>query len=470
VARPGSRRARSTTEKLREATPVTEPREAREAPGAKDRPEVAPVPEPKKVRAATSVDEAEQSLTAAPVPGANPVGAAAPVIEPEDASAAAPVDETEATGEAAPVTRTPASDTGRKRVRAAADDVHEARPSDRKATADDGEDSDETAEPVDEEEPDGDALAEVEPVAEAPRPTRAARAARGSERGIARADPMSAYMAEVQRHPLLSREDEERLARRYRSTGDLDAAARLVSANLRLVVKLAHEYHRNPLSLLDLVQEGNIGLMQAVKKFDPERGVKLSTYAAWWIRAYILRYIMDNWKLVKIGTTEAQRKLFFKLRQEQERLLKQGYEATPKLLAERLNVTEQDVVEMDQRLGPDEVSIDAPAGDDSDATRGDRILPASGFPAADERLASEELKRLFRDKLEAFGKTLEGKEKYIFEKRLTADEPMTLQDIGTHFGFSRERARQIEAALVNRMRDFVRSEMPDFDLVAETKP
>jgi len=328
----------------------------------------------------------------------------------------------------------------------------------------------EVVEPVEAAEPDGEELAELEPVAKADGRPPARTATRSSERSIARADPMSAYMAEVQRHPLLPREEEDRLARLYRGSGDLDAAARLVSANLRLVVKLAHEYHRNPLSLLDLVQEGNIGLMQAVKKFDPDRGVKLSTYAAWWIRAYILRYIMDNWKLVKLGTTEAQRKLFFKLRQEQERLLKQGYEATPKLLAERLNVTEQDVVEMDQRLGPDEVSIDAPVGDDGDATRGDRILPASGFPPADERLASEELKRLFRDKLEAFGKTLDGKEKFIFEKRLTADEPMTLQDIGTHFGFSRERARQIEAALVNRMRDFVRSEMPDFDLVAEPKP
>ncbi len=328
----------------------------------------------------------------------------------------------------------------------------------------------EETEPVEAAEPDGEELAELEPVVEPREEAPARRVTRSTDRGIARADPMTAYMAEVQRHPLLSREEEERLARLYRSSGDLDAAARLVSANLRLVVKLAHEYHRNPLSLLDLVQEGNIGLMQAVKKFDPERGVKLSTYAAWWIRAYILRYIMDNWKLVKVGTTEAQRKLFFKLRQEQERLLKQGYEATPKLLAERLNVTEQDVVEMDQRLGPDELSIDAPVGEDGDTTRGDRILPASGFPAADETLASEELKRLFRNKLEAFGKTLDGKEKFIFEKRLTADEPMTLQDIGTHFGFSRERARQIEAALVNRMREFVRSEMPDFDLVAEPKP
>jgi RNA polymerase sigma-32 factor len=309
-------------------------------------------------------------------------------------------------------------------------------------------------------------LSELEPLEpEPPLPPRAS-----SERSLARADPMAAYMAEVQRHRLLTREEERALARRFQATGDLEAAARLVSANLRLVVKLAHQYHRNPLSLLDLIQEGNIGLMQAVKKFDPNRGVKLSTYAAWWIRAYILRYIMDNWKMVKLGTTEAQRKLFFKLRQEQERLLQQGYEASPKLLAERLHVTEQDVVEMDQRLGPDEVSIDAPMGEDGDTTRAERLLPSSGIPAADERLASEELKQIFRQKLEAFGKDLEGKEKYIFEKRLTAEEPMTLQDIGTHFGVSRERARQIEAALVARMRDYVKSEMPDFDLVAEPEP
>jgi len=325
----------------------------------------------------------------------------------------------------------------------------------------------EEGEPTEVAEPAAEELEELEGEASpaAPEPRRAER----SERSIARADPMAAYMAEVQRHRLLTREEEGALARKYRDTGDLDAAAQLVSANLRLVVKLAHEYHRNPLSLLDLVQEGNIGLMQAVKKFDPERGVKLSTYAAWWIRAYILRYIMDNWKMVKLGTTEAQRKLFFKLRQEQDRLLKQGIEASPKLLAERLNVTEQDVVEMDQRLGPDEVSIDAPVGEDGDTTRGERLLPSSGFPAADETLAAAELKQIFRQKLEVFGRTLEGKEKYIFEHRLTAEEPKTLQEIGTHFGVSRERARQIEAALVSRMREYVKSEMPDFDLVAEPK-
>jgi RNA polymerase sigma-32 factor len=290
---------------------------------------------------------------------------------------------------------------------------------------------------------------------------------RESSRGLERADPLRAYMADVQRHPLLAREEETSLARQFRSTGDLMAAAKLVSANLRLVVKLAHEYHRNPIALLDLIQEGNIGLMQAVKKFDPERGVKLSTYAAWWIRAYLLRYIMDNWKMVKIGTTEAQRKLFFKLRQEQQRLTSQGIEPSPKLLAERLHVTEKDVEEMDQRLGHDEVSIDAPVGEDGKTTRAERLIPADAVPGADDQLANEEVKRLFRAKLGDFARDLDGKEKYIFEKRLIADEPMTLQDIGSHFGVSRERARQIEAQLIKRIHDYLRQQIPDFDVVAK---
>ncbi len=292
--------------------------------------------------------------------------------------------------------------------------------------------------------------------------------ARGT--GLARQDPLASYMAEVTKHPLLSREDEIALARRYRETGDVKAAYTLVASNLRLVVKLAHEYHRNPLALLDLVQEGNIGLMQAVKKFDPERGVKLSSYAAWWIRAYILRYIMDNWKMVKLGTTEAQRKLFFKLRQEQERMLKLGVEVTPRLLAERLNVTEQDVVEMDQRLGNDEVSIDAPVAgsEDEKTTRGDRLLPNNAM-GADEALGNKELRELFRTKLAKFSEQLSEKDRYIFEKRLVSDEPMTLQDIGAHYGVSRERARQLEAALMDRMRKYMREEIPDFDLVSEAE-
>ena len=320
----------------------------------------------------------------------------------------------------------------------------------------------EAAEPAEDVEPAVDELEDVSPeLVVKVKPVRSTALARS-------ADPLSAYMAEVTKHPLLTRDEEIALARKYRETGDVKAAYKLVASNLRLVVKLAHEYHRNPLALLDLVQEGNIGLMQAVKKFDPERGVKLSSYAAWWIRAYILRYIMDNWKMVKLGTTEAQRKLFFKLRQEQERMLKLGVEVTPKLLAERLNVTEQDVVEMDQRLGNDEVSLDAPVpgSEDDRTTRGDRLLPSNAV-GADEALGNKELRELFRTKLAKFSEQLNEKDRYIFEKRLTSDEPMTLQDIGANYGVSRERARQLEAALMDRMRKYMREEIPDFDLVAE---
>jgi RNA polymerase sigma-32 factor len=314
---------------------------------------------------------------------------------------------------------------------------------------------------ADPEEPEADELEEVEPELDA----KSTALTRADERALRSRDPLAAYMAEVQRHPLLSREEEVALATRYQQSGDLRAAAKLVASNLRLVVKLAHEYHRNPLSLLDLIQEGNIGLMQAVKKFDPGRGVKLASYAAWWIRAYILRYIMDNWKLVKLGTTEAQRKLFFKLRQEQDRLVSQGYEPTPKLLAERLNVSEQDVVEMDQRLGHDELSLDAPLNphDDDGGSRVDRSMP-SKEAGADVKLGDEQLKQVFKDKLAKFSESLNDKERYIFEKRLTSDSPVTLQDIGAHYGVSRERARQIEAALMTRMKAYMRAEIPDFDL------
>lgn len=314
-----------------------------------------------------------------------------------------------------------------------------------------------------EEETDEDGVGEV--VGEDDEPLGVTALAKAGARGLARRDPLQVYMDEVHRHPILDREEEVALARHYRETGDLDAAYRLVASNLRLVVKLAHEYHRNPLQLLDLVQEGNVGLMHAVKKYDPERGVKLSSYAAWWIRAYILRYIMDNWKLVKLGTTEAQRKLFFKLRQEQRRLLAEGFEASPKLLAERLDVTEQDVVDMDQRLGQNDVSLDAPLGDDEGSGSRSDHLETPHAVGADDRLASAQLRAVFREKLGELAETLNEKERYIFEHRLTADEPMTLQDIGRHFGFSRERARQLEAALIARMREHFKAEIPDFELI-----
>ena len=296
------------------------------------------------------------------------------------------------------------------------------------------------------------------------------------ERDLSRADALQRYMAEVARHPLLTREEEHELAVKFRDTHDPRLAYRMVTANLRLVVKIAHEYRRAAFNLLDLIQEGNVGLMQAVQKYDPMRGVKLSSYAAWWIRAYILRYLMDNWRMVKLGTTQAQRKLFFNLRKEQEKLLSQGFAAEPRLLAERLQVSEQDVREMDQRLGNDEFSLDAPmsgqGGDESRQTHGDRLTESAA--PVDEQLANEELRRIFREKLAEFGATLTGeKDRYLFEHRIArADEgePMTLQQVGEKFGFTRERARQLEARLTERLRDYLRAALPDFAELSVNEP
>jgi len=288
---------------------------------------------------------------------------------------------------------------------------------------------------------------------------------------LARSDPLRAYMAEVSRHPVLTREEEQALADLYVRTGDRAAAWKLVTSNLRLVVKIAREYHRGVFQLLDLIQEGNVGLMQAVKKFDPLKGVKLSTYAAWWIRAYIIRFIMDNWRQVKLGTTQAQRKLFFNLSKERERLLSRGIEPTPRLLAQNLRVDEDDVNEMTARMSGDDLSLDAPVrGDegDSSASRLDRLEDPAAAPA-DDALAADQVREMFRQKLAAFGKTLEDdREKAIFADRLMppeGQEPATLSDLGARFGLTRERARQIEAKLTGRLRDYMKAEIPDFDLL-----
>ena len=278
-------------------------------------------------------------------------------------------------------------------------------------------------------------------------------------------------MAEISRHPLLSREEEHELAVRYRETGDVDAAYRLVASNLRLVVKIAHEYRRTAFQLLDLVQEGNMGLMQAVKKYDPWKGVKLSSYAAWWIRAYIIRFVMENFRMVKLGTTQAQRKLFFNLAKEREKLLARGIEPTPRLLAKNLDVAEKDVEEMTARMAGEDLSLDAPLRSDQDDARQTRLdrVASDGASSPDERIGDEQLRRIFREKLEAFSKTIrDEKERYIFERRLLPQDgqaPLTLQEIGDRFKLTRERARQIEAKLTARLRDYLRAEIPDFELL-----
>jgi RNA polymerase sigma-32 factor len=285
--------------------------------------------------------------------------------------------------------------------------------------------------------------------------------ARGADRGLARFDPMQAYMREVQQHPLLTPDEEKALAVRYSETGDLEAAARLVTANLRLVVKIAYEYRRAYRNMMDLVQEGNMGLMQAVKKYDPYRGVKLSSYAAWWIRAYMLRYILANWRMVKLGTTQAQRKLFFNLSKEKARLSAMGIEPTNAEIARRLDVAESEVEEMDKRMSRGDASLDLPVSEND----GRQIARVELLPSVDTTpdLATEsaELGGLLRQHLSEFRATLSDKDLIIFDQRLVADEPRTLQDLGEEFGVSRERVRQLEARITGRLRAFLSQHLGD---------
>jgi len=275
-------------------------------------------------------------------------------------------------------------------------------------------------------------------------------------------DNLQRYLAEIRRIPLLTREEEHDLAVRWKEHGDRQAAWRLVTANLRLVVMIARDYQRAVYNLLDLIQEGNVGLLEAVKQFDPYRGVRFPSYAVWWIRAYVIRYIMNNWRMVKVGTTQAQRKLFFNLQKERDRLEREGFSAEPKLIAERLGVKEAEVVEMQQRLSSRDLSVDAPVDDTEDATMLDFL---AGPERTADSVADEEYHRLVRAKADEFKKTLGGKDLVIYERRLEAlmrdEEPATLQEIGDHYGITRERVRQIEARVKKKLGAYLRDQIPD---------
>jgi len=275
-------------------------------------------------------------------------------------------------------------------------------------------------------------------------------------------DLVQRYIREANRFALLTPVEEKSLSTRFRETGDPELGSRLITSNLRLVIKIALEFQQYWMkNLLDLIQEGNIGLMHAIKKFDPYRGIKLSYYASFWIKAYILKFIMDNWKLVKIGTTQSQRKLFYNLKREKEKLRSLGFEPGPKLLAEALNVREEEVIEMDQRLGGWELSLDAPLKEGSDEYH-KNFLPSSE-PQVEEILAQAELKDLFRQKLSQFRLELNDKELDILDLRLLAEKPLTLQEIGARHRISRERVRQIEDRLIKRLRQFLKSEISDWE-------
>jgi RNA polymerase sigma-32 factor len=281
------------------------------------------------------------------------------------------------------------------------------------------------------------------------------------DKSLVKFDPLQRYLSEISSYKLLTREQERALAIRVYEDNDSEAAYEMVTSNLRLVVKIALEFQRVWMqNLLDLIQEGNIGLIQAARKFDPYKNVKFSYYASFWIKAYILKFIMDNWRLVKIGTTQGQRKLFFKLKKEKQALIDQGFDPKPKLLSEKLGVTEKEIVDMDQRLDSWDISLDAPLKEDSDSERIDFISTETS--SAEDQLAKKEIENLLYRKIEGFKKLLTPREMEIFESRVFSDSPATLQEIGDRYGISRERIRQVEKNIVKKMREYFKNELPDF--------
>jgi RNA polymerase sigma-32 factor len=282
-----------------------------------------------------------------------------------------------------------------------------------------------------------------------------------SSTAVAPVTTLQRYLAEVRRYPFLSKEEELQLFHEYQTQGSREAAVRLILANLRVSVAIAAEYLHSGADHMDLIQEGNVGLMQAIKKFDPTKNVRFHAYAAWWVRAYILRYLLNTYRLVKIGTTQDQRKLFYNLRKEKAKLERQGFVPDAKLLADRLKVSERDVIEMDQRLGSWELSLDQPLTQETDGTLLD-ILPSQEAPA-DEQIASFELRRLFRKKLAEFSKTLNERDEDILRNRILSETPLTLEDMGQKYGITKERTRQLEARLIDRLRDYIKKEVRDFE-------
>ncbi|MGZ3440468.1 MAG: sigma-70 family RNA polymerase sigma factor [Polyangia bacterium] len=273
-------------------------------------------------------------------------------------------------------------------------------------------------------------------------------------------DPYAAYMSSLRDVARLDRDEEHKLAVEYLATHDPKIASKLVLSNLKLVVKLAHEYTRAGKNLLDLIQEGNVGLVQAVEKYDPHRNVKLSSYAAWWIRAYILRYILQNARIVRLGTTATQRKLFFNLRKEKAKLERMGFVPTTDRVAKALHVPEHEVIDMEQRLGAPDASLDAPVDrEDNGRSRMDLIESIGSRP---DTVAEEgEFKERLHEVLVAFGARLKGRDRQLFDERLMTAEPRTLQELGDSFGISRERTRQLEMRLMARLKTWLSTQLGD---------
>ncbi|MEE3348236.1 MAG: RNA polymerase factor sigma-32 [Nitrospinota bacterium] len=272
-------------------------------------------------------------------------------------------------------------------------------------------------------------------------------------------DPFYAYLQEVRKYPALTEEEEKELAIRYKETGDLESAYKLTTGNLMLVIKIAMTFKREWQNLMDLIQEGNVGLMKAVKNFDPFRGVRLSAYATWWIKSYILKHILDNWRLVRVGTTNARRKLLFNLKREKEKLEREGFDPTTKLLAERFGVDETEVIDVSASIGAMDVSIDTPVRPDSTMTPA-QTLSQDG-QSVEENVELKQFRQILNENIENFKAGLNPNEIEILNNRILSEDPLSLQEIGEQRGVTREAVRQAEQRLLKKFKTYIEEKMPE---------
>ena len=284
-------------------------------------------------------------------------------------------------------------------------------------------------------------------------------AVRTTNEALVPRDPFQAYLQEVRKYPALTEEEEKELAILYQETGDLEAAYKLTTANLILVIKIAMTFKREWQNLMDLVQEGNVGLMKAVKNFDPFRGVPLSAYATWWIKSYILKHILDNWRLVRVGTTNARRKLLFNLKKEKEKLEQQGFDPTTKLLAERFGVDEGEVIDVSASIGAMDVSIDTPSRPDSTMTPAQTL--SQGGQSVEENVELKQFRQILNENIENFKTGLNPNEIEILDQRILSEDPLSLQEIGDQRGVTREAVRQAEQRLLKKFKTYIEEKMPE---------
>jgi len=278
---------------------------------------------------------------------------------------------------------------------------------------------------------------------------------------VARVDILTAYLNEIRQYENLTENEEQELAIKLRETNDSDAAYRLTTSHLMLVVRIAMTFRRQWQNMMDLIQEGNIGLLKAVKKFDPFRGVRLSSYATWWIRSYILKYMLDNWRLVRVGTTNNRRKLLYNLRKEKENLENQGFTPTPKLLAEHFGVTESDVIDVQASLGVVDISVDTPmrAGEE---TTPDMFLADHGAMSPEENAEQNQFLESLKQEIDSFRKELKPIEQKILSERILSETPRSLQEIGDDQNVTREAIRQTEQRILRKFKTYITKNLPDF--------